>query len=163
MNTTAPPKPPRNLSGGIKKAMPVTAILYGLLFAANTAAAQTFSLSRFRIDGGSGVGTGGVFTVNGTFGQTKVAGAMTNGPFSLAGSVWALPGVVQNSNAPTLFITAAAPGFATISWAPATSGFVLQSSPSVMPPAWTNAPSGATNPVVVPASLPVRFYRLFKP
>lgn len=26
--------------------------------------------------------------------------------------------------------------------------------------AWTNAPSGATNPIVVPATLPAKFYRL---
>jgi hypothetical protein len=28
---------------------------------------------------------------------------------------------------------------------------------------WVNSPSGATNPVVVPATLPKKFYRLFKP
>jgi hypothetical protein len=29
--------------------------------------------------------------------------------------------------------------------------------------AWTNSPSGWTNPVTVPATLPVKFYRLLKP
>jgi hypothetical protein len=28
--------------------------------------------------------------------------------------------------------------------------------------AWTNAPSGATNPVTVSAMVPTKFYRLFK-
>jgi len=31
------------------------------------------------------------------------------------------------------------------------------------PAAWTNAPSGSTNPISVPATLPATFYRLFKP
>jgi hypothetical protein len=29
--------------------------------------------------------------------------------------------------------------------------------------AWANAPSGWTNPIVVPTTLPTKFYRLFKP
>jgi hypothetical protein len=29
--------------------------------------------------------------------------------------------------------------------------------------AWTNSPSGGTNTVTVPATLPTKFYRLFKP
>jgi hypothetical protein len=31
------------------------------------------------------------------------------------------------------------------------------------PPAWTNAPSGATHPATVPATLPARLYRLINP
>jgi len=65
--------------------------------------------------------------------------------------------------APTLHITNAAPGQVTIWWTPATPGFVLQVSPTLTPPAWTNSPSGPTNPVIVPATLPTKFYRLFKP
>ncbi len=63
---------------------------------------------------------------------------------------------------PTLSITPAAAGRATIFWSPATSGFGLQESANVAS-GWTNSPSGASNPVVVPANLPARFYRLHKP
>ena len=75
------------------------------------------------------------------------------------------PGIGQNLLSftpmpPTLTILRAAPGFVTISWAPATPGLVLQFSPTLMPPAWSNAPSGATNPVTVPVSFPAQFYRL---
>jgi hypothetical protein len=62
-----------------------------------------------------------------------------------------------------LDITRAVPGEVTISWTPATPGFVLQERLSLTAGVWTNAPSGATNPVTVPAALPARFYRLFKP
>ena len=65
--------------------------------------------------------------------------------------------------APTLMIVPTTPGQATISWTPATPGFVLQESWSLSPANWTNSPSGATNPIVVPAAVTTKFYRLFKP
>jgi hypothetical protein len=40
---------------------------------------------------------------------------------------------------------------------------VLQERLSLTTGAWTNAPNGWTNPVTVPASLPTKFFRLFKP
>jgi hypothetical protein len=50
-----------------------------------------------------------------------------------------------------------------ISWSPPTPGFVLQERTNLALGAWTNSPSGATNPVTVLATLPAKFYRLFKP
>jgi hypothetical protein len=89
---------------------------------------------------------------------------MTNGPFSLTGGFWALPQLVQTPGAPTLYITNAAPGWATLWWTPDTgTNWVLQERLSLTVGAWTNSPSGATNPVAVPATLPSKFYRLFKP
>ena len=138
----------------------VCSLITGLAF---LAAAQNFSIDWHTIDGGGGTSTGGVYSVSGTIGQSDAGGPMTGGPYSLVGGFWALPIAVQSSNAPALNIVPAAPGFATISWTPATPGFVLQVSATLTPPAWTNAPSGAANPVTVPAGLPARFYRLFKP
>ncbi len=63
---------------------------------------------------------------------------MTNGPFSLTGGFWAL--LLQAPGGLTLHITNAASGFATR----------------------VDAPSGTNNPATVPATLPTRFYRLFK-
>ena len=65
--------------------------------------------------------------------------------------------------APKLYITSAEPGFAAIWRTPPTPGFVLQSTDSLSPTNWVNAPSGTNNPATVPAPLPARFYRLFKP
>jgi hypothetical protein len=39
----------------------------------------------------------------------------------------------------------------------------LQQSASLSPANWTNSPTGATNPILVPATLPTMFYRLVKP
>ena len=63
---------------------------------------------------------------------------------------------------PVLTIGHAPPGQATISWTPATPGFVLQERTSLTSGSWSNAPSGSTNPITVPATLTTKFYRLFK-
>jgi hypothetical protein len=88
---------------------------------------------------------------------------MTSGQYSVTGGFWALPTAVQTTNAPTLAMVPAPPGNATISWVPNTPGFVLQETLSLSPTNWVNSVSGATNPVVVPVTLPTKFYHLFKP
>jgi hypothetical protein len=126
------------------------------------AAVAQYSIDWFTIDGGGGTSTGGVYSVSGTIGQPDAGAPMTNGQYSVTGGFWALPTAVQVTGAPTLTIAAAAPGTASISWTPNTPGFVLQESWSLAPANWTNSLSAATNPIVVPATLPAKFYRLIK-
>ena len=64
---------------------------------------------------------------------------------------------------PALSIVSTGSGQATVSWSPDTPGYVLQETLSLSPTNWVNAASGTTNPAVVPATLPTKFYRLFKP
>jgi hypothetical protein len=123
--------------------------------------AQSYSIDWSTIDGGGGTSTGGVYSVSGTIGQPDV-GTMTGGQYSVLGGFWSLY-AVQTPGTPTLTIVPASPGFATISWTPATPGFVLQETLSLSPTNWVNSPSATTNPIVVPATLPTKFYRLFKP
>ena len=125
-------------------------------------AAAQYSLDWHTIDGGGGTSTGGVYAVSGTIGQADAGGPMTNGPYSVTGGFWALPVAVPVPGAPTLAIVAATPGHARISWSPNRPGFVLQETLSLSPTNWVNSGSGATNPVVVPATQPTKFYRLFK-
>jgi hypothetical protein len=127
-----------------------------------SASAQSYSLDWSTIDGGGGASTGGTFQVTGTLGQPD-AGTMSGGNYTLQGGFWALPGLVQMPGAPALYITNTAPGWATLWWSPPTPGFVLQETPSLSTTNWVYSPSGATNPVVVPATLPAKFYRLHKP
>ena len=127
------------------------------------ALAQNYSIDWHTIDGGGGTSTGGVYAVSGTIGQPDAGPAMTNGQYSVTGGFWVLPVAVQVTNAPTLTIIPAGAGQAKVSWLPSTPGFVLQESVSVSPPNWINSPSGATNSIVVPTTLPAKFYRLFKP
>ena len=133
-----------------------------LAFALN-ATAQSYAIDWHTIDGGGGTSTGGVYSLSGTIGQHDAGGPMTGGAYSLTGGFWTLPTAVQVTNAPTLTIVPATPGNATISWTPNTPGFVLQETPSLSPTNWVNSASGATNPIVVPAIVPTKFYRLFKP
>lgn len=62
---------------------------------------------------------------------------------------------------PTLYITNAVPGFATLWWTPPSgTNWILQERLSPTAGSWTNSPSVWTNPVIVPATSPIRFYRL---
>ena len=121
-----------------------------------------YSIDRSTIAGGGGTSTNGPYSLSGTIGQPD-AGRMSGGNFSLTGGFWAWPTLVQTPGAPTLHIANAAPGFATIGWTPPTPGFTLQSTDSLAPANWVNAPSGTNNPATIPATLLARFYRLAKP
>ena len=122
-----------------------------------------FAIDWFAIDGGAGTSTGGVYSVNGSIGQPDAGVPMTNGQFAVTGGFWALPTAVQTPGAPRITIVPGTPGQATLAWAPSTPGFVLQETLSLSPTNWVNSPSGATNPVVVPTTVPAKFYRVFKP
>ena len=124
-----------------------------------------YAINWHTIDGGGGTSTGGIYSVSGTIGQPDASQqTMTGGNYSVTGGFWALPLAVQVEGAPTLTIVPAGAGFATISWTPDTgTNWVLQESLNLAPGSWANSPSGVTNPVVVPATLPAKFYHLFKP
>lgn len=129
-----------------------------------SAHAQSYSVDWHTFDGGGGTSTNGQYSLSGTIGQPAAsATAMTNGQFSVTGGYWVLPQAVQTEGAPTLTIGPASPGFATISWTPNTPGFVLQETPNLSPPNWTNSVSGSTNPVVIQTTVPAKFFRLHKP
>ena len=125
--------------------------------------AQNVAIDWFTLDGGGGDSAGGGYTISSTISQPDAGGPMTGGSYSLTGGYWVLPAVVQTPGSPTLTITPGARGFATLSWSPATPGFVLQQSDGLTTTNWSNAPSGAANPTTVPAMLPAKFYRLRKP
>ena len=138
-------------------------IILGLLLSSVIISSAQYSINWFTIDGGGGTSTGGVYSVSGTIGQPDANHLpMTGGGFSLTGGFWSLV-AVQTTGAPTLTIVSTGAGLATISWTPPTPGWILQESLSLSPAAWGNSPSGSSNPVVVPATLPTKFYRLFKP
>lgn len=130
--------------------------------AVDAQSAGGFDLSWHKIAGGGGTSTGGVYAVSGTIGQHDASGPMTNGAYSLTGGFWVLPTAVQTPGAPVLTITSATHGNATISWTPNTPGYTLQSSTNLTPTGWLPAPSGTTNPVVLPLTDAAKFYRVIK-
>ena len=114
------------------------------------------------------IGAGGydwVMTDSSLF-TVAVFGVSYSQDLTLASSVYAdnfLARSVALFSAPVLSIVPPSPGFATISWTPGTPGFMLQENLNLATTNWVNSPSGGTNPVVVPAALPAKFYRLYKP
>ena len=143
----------------MKKVILISAIAFGL----PAALAQEYKIDWYTLDGGGGASTGGVYAISGTIGQPDAGPLMSGGNFTVLGGFWALPTAVQDTNAPALAIAPDRGGMARIWWDSAIAGFVLQETWSLAPANWTNSPTGAANPVVVPVTLPTKFYRLHKP
>jgi hypothetical protein len=141
----------------------LTSVEVQALYNAGSGGKCFYAIDWFKVAGGGGISSDGVRTLAGTIGQHDAGGPFINAQFSLVGGFWALPIAIQVAGAPVLTIVRGGPGLATISWSPATPGFHLQLSDSLNPSNWSNAPSGATNPVSVPAISPQRFYRLASP
>lgn len=134
-----------------------------LLFSVCLTALAQYAIDWHTTDGGGGTSTNGQYAISGTIGQPDASTVqMSGGSFSLDGGFWAVI-AVQTSGAPFLSILPAGPGQATISWLPDDPGWILQETSDLTDPGWTNSASMSTNPVVVPATLPTRFYRLIKP
>ena len=67
--------------------------------------AQSYSIDWYKIAGGGGTSTGGVYAVSGTIGQPDASGAMSGGNYSVTGGFWSLISVVQTAGLPDLTIT----------------------------------------------------------
>jgi hypothetical protein len=104
-----------------------------LVFAPFALHAQSYSIDWYKVSGGGGTSTGGVYSVSGTIGQPDAGGPLTSGQYSVTGGFWALPTAIQVTGAPTLTIVPATIGHATISWSANTPGIVLQETWSLSP------------------------------
>ena len=91
-------------------------------------------------------------------GKILVAGRSYNG----TNYDFALARYLGGDPLPSLDIRSAG-GQTIISWTPATPGFQLQETLSLSPVIWTNAPSGATNPITLPSTGAAKFYRVIQP
>jgi len=141
-------------------------VLLGVaLLAGESLRAQNYSIDWYTIAGGGGTSSGGNFAVSGTIGQ-PAAGTMSGGNFSLTGGFWSLISAVQSPGAPYLTITLSG-NHAVLSW-PATAGFNLQDSASLMSGSWLPAfaalsTNNGTVSATVPAGSGYQFYRLHNP
>ena len=138
------------------------------------APADRGSVGGFGGGGGSstGGGGGGGFSGGGGGGFSSGGGGYEGGgggsfnaglnPIEVSGfrSGNGLVEIVFLSTVPTLDITNSAPGFVTISWAFASTNWLLQENLDLATTNWVNSPSGTTNPVTVPANQPAKYYRL---
>ncbi len=97
------------------------------------ALAQNYNINWYKVSGGGGASTGGVYTVNGTVGQHDAGGPLTGGKYSLTGGFWAIY-AVQAPGAPLLTITHAG-NKAVVSWDSSVTGWTLQTNVNLATPA----------------------------
>ena len=130
-----------------------------VLFFAQEAGAQNYSVDWYKMSGGGGTSTGGGYALSGTIGQPD-AGTLNGGIYTLQGGFW--PGIVVPSvgPAPTLFIQSSGSSVV-ISWSPVTPGFGLEATGDLSSPAWSSV--SGSSPVTIPINATGRFYRLKQP
>jgi hypothetical protein len=106
--------------------------------------AQTYSVDWYKIAGGGGTSTGGVYSVSGTIGQHDAGGSLTGGSYSLTGGFWSLISVVQTPGAPLLTITYSG-NQAIVSWSPSVTGWTLQTNNNLATGTWGNYLGAVSN------------------
>lgn len=131
----------------------------------NHASAQSYSIDWFKIAGGGGTSTGGVYQVSGTIGQQDAGGPLTGGNYSLTGGFWSLVAVVQTTGAPPLRIYLTSTNTVVITWSTSSTGFSLQHTSSLAAPNWQSTTNtvnvvNSENQVIVSHLAGQQFYRL---
>jgi hypothetical protein len=129
-----------------------------------SAVAQNYSIDWYKVSGGGGTSTGGVYSVSGTIGQHDAGGPMSGGNYSLTGGFWALISVVQTPGLPNLIVTH--PGNSVIvSW-PDTGSYTLQQNSTLansagwMTSGYPVTTANGTNSVTVTPPAGNLFFRL---
>ena len=140
----------------------VIAWLFG--FQAN---AQSYSIDWYKVSGGGGTSTGGVYSVSGTIGQHDAGGPMTGGNYSLTGGFWALY-AVQTPGAPVLSIKLTTTNTAQVYWPSPSAGYNLQVSTNLTTTNWVTPAESVTDNgtikyIIVNPPTGNRFYRLKNP
>ena len=145
------------------------ALAFCLLFSAFSFQAwgQSYSIDWYKIAGGGGTSTGGVYAVSGTIGQHDAGGPMTGGSYSLTGGFWSLIAVVQTAGLPNLIITQSG-NSVIVSW-PNTGSYTLQQNNNLAAPGgWSTSgysisTSNGTNSVTITPPTGNLFFRLSRP
>ena len=132
--------------------------------------AQSYSIDWYKVSGGGGTSTGGVYSVSGTMGQHDAGGPMTGGNYSLYGGFWVLY-AVQTPGAPMLTIQLTTTNTAMVYWPSPSTGFNLQVNTSVAPankgnwatPSQSITDNGTIKYIIVNPPVGEGFYRLKSP
>ena len=142
-----------------------TILILPLLLVAAAVQAQQYTIGWYKIAGGGGASSDGVYSVKGTIGQAEAGAAMNGNPYSLEGGFWSLLATLPAPGAPPLTIQQTATNTIVISW-PATAGnWVLQESATGVAGTWSNVSIlpvlvNGTMQVILPASESSNQFRL---
>jgi len=128
--------------------------------------AQSYSISWYKVSGGGGTSTGGVYSVSGTIGQPDAGGPLTGGNYSLTGGFWSLY-AVQTPGAPLLSITLTN-NTGMVYWSSPATGYNLQVNTNLATTNWVIPPETVTDNgmikyILVNPPTGNRFYRLQSP
>jgi hypothetical protein len=130
------------------------------------ASGQQYSIDWYKIAGGGGTSTGGVYFVSGTIGQHDAGGPMTGGNYSLTGGFWALISVVQTPGAPLLTITHSG-NSVTVSWPSPSAGWTLQQNSDLTTTSWSTSGSisddGTNKSITITSPTGNLFFQLRNP
>ena len=113
-----------------------TPLIIGVLLAGILVHAQQYSINWYKVSGGGGTSTGGVYSISGTIGQHDAGGAMSGGNYSVTGGFWSLY-AVQTPGAPLLIITHVG-NQAMLSWDSSVTGWTLQTNNNLSTGTWGN-------------------------
>ena len=132
-------------------------------FAAAATHAQSYAMPWYRISGGGGTSTGGVYSVNGTIGQAEPGSTMTGGNYSLTGGFWSLIAAVQTAGLPNLIISHSG-NSVIVSW-PDTGSYTLLQNSVVNGGTWVTSgysvtTANGTNSITLTAPSGNLFFRL---
>ena len=131
------------------------------------AIAQNYSIDWYKISGGGGTATGGVYAVSGTIGQPDASSAMSGEQYSITGGYWSLLAVVQTAGLPNLCIAHSGHNVI-VSW-PNTANCTLQTNNNLAAASGWDAYSGTvntasgTNSITISAPAGKLFFRLSQP
>jgi hypothetical protein len=129
--------------------------------------AQQYSIDWYKVSGGGGTSTGGVYSVSGTIGQPDAGGPMTGDNYSLTGGFWSLISIVQTPGSPLLTIQWINPTTVKVSWPSPSTDFVLQQNNDLKTANWINYSDtanddGTTKSVTISPPAGNVFFRLKK-
>jgi hypothetical protein len=120
---------------------------------------QPYSVNWYKVAGGGGTATGGIYSVSGTIGQHDAGGPLTGGIYSVNGGFW----VVQTPGVPPLYITLAG-NTVTVSWQNVPGWSLQQNSNVTIVNGWSASSgvttSNGTNYLSVTAPVGNMFFRL---
>lgn len=137
-----------------------------LLLTPATAFTQPYAIDWFKVSGGGGTSTGGVFQVSGTVGQHDAANTISGGNYSVTGGFWSLVSVIQSVGAPTLTITHVG-NTVKVSWPYPSSGWTLEQTADLKSASWSNSGGvsndGSNNSITLISPTGNLFFRLSHP
>ena len=140
-------------------------LLTGLMLGGVVAAhAQGYSIDWFKVSGGGGTSTGGVYSASGTIGQPDAGANKSGGDFSVSGGFWSLISVVQTPGSPTMTVTHSGNNISIV-WPSASSGFVLQQNSNLATTNWTTSgftisDDGTNKSIIITSPSGNLFFRL---